>query len=187
MQNNIQSDTSRSFSLHYTNSIGTQPSGNQPGNLSLASQIKAITNSTENLDSLRILDDPQTITAAQSGQIPLLPQNLVNRRFVLQSVNGTPFVAKKYAKVPELNFDDKLQVTGIMCNYFSGKATLSGNQLQAENLAMTMMSCNETQLNKLDGQFTKMLSTGAQVCLNGQQLALKSGQYTLTYLLVEPQ
>jgi len=187
MQNNIQSNTSRNFSLPYAHSIGTQPSGHQPGNLPLASQIKAVTNSTENLDSLRTLDDPQTMTAALSGQRPLLPKDLVNRRFVLQSVNGTPFVAKEYAKLPELNFDDKLQITGNMCNQFFGKATLSGNQLKAEHLAMNMMICHETQLNELDGQFAKILNTGVQVSLNDQQLVLKSGHYTLTYLLVEPQ
>lgn len=118
---------------------------------------------------------------------PLSAQDLENHRFVLQSVNGTPFVAKESANVPELSFGDKLQLSGAMCNRFFGQATLSGDRLKAEGLAMTRMMCGDQQLNELDNQFGQMLSNGAEVNLNGPQLTLKNDQNTLTWTLVKPQ
>ena len=125
--------------------------------------------------------------AQTSEQKSLSAQDLENHRFVLQSVNGTPFVAKENANLPELSFGDKLQISGAMCNRFFGQATLSGDQLKAEGLGMTRMMCGEPQLNELDNQLGQMLSNGAQVSLNGQQLTLKNGQHTLTYTLAKPQ
>ena len=125
--------------------------------------------------------------AQTSEQKSLSVQDLENHRFVLQSVNGTPFVATEGGNVPELSFGDKLQMSGAMCNRFFGQATLSGDQLKAEGLAMTRMMCAEPQLNELDNQFGQMLSNGAQVSLNGQQLTLKNDQHTLTYTLAKPQ
>lgn len=125
--------------------------------------------------------------AQTSEQKPLSAQELANHRFVLQSVNGTPFVAKDNTNVPELSFGDKLQISGAMCNRFFGQASLSGDQLKAEGLAMTRMMCGEPQLNELDSQFGQMLSSGAQLSLNGQQLTLKNDQHTLTYTLAKSQ
>ncbi len=125
--------------------------------------------------------------AQTSEQKSLSAQDLENHRFVLQSVNGTPFVAKEGVNVPELNFGDKLHISGAMCNRFFGQATLSGDQLKAEGLAMTRMMCAEPQMNALDNQFGQMLGNGAQVSLNGQQLTLKNDQHTLTYTLAKPQ
>ena len=125
--------------------------------------------------------------AQPSEQKSLSAQDLENHRFVLQSVNGTPFVAKEGANVPELSFGDKLQLSGAMCNRFFGQATLSGDQLKAEGMAMTRMMCAEPQLNDLDNQFGQMLTSGAQISLNGQQLTLKNDQHTLTYTLAKPQ
>ena len=125
--------------------------------------------------------------AQTSGQKMLSAQDLENHRFELQSVNGTPFVAKEAGKRPELSFGEKMQISGAMCNRFFGQATLQGDQLKAEGLAMTRMMCNEPQLNALDNQFGQMLSSGAQVSLNGQQLTLKSDQHTLIYRLASSQ
>jgi len=125
--------------------------------------------------------------AQTAEQKSLSAQDLENHRFVLQSVNGTPFVAKEGANVPELSFGDKLQLSGAMCNRFFGQATLNGDQLKAEGMAMTRMMCAEPQLNDLDNQFGQMLTSGAQISLNGQQLTLKNDQHTLTYTLAKPQ
>lgn len=125
--------------------------------------------------------------AQPSAQKSLSAQDLENHRFVLQSVNGTPFVASESGKAPELSFGEKMQISGAMCNRFFGQATLSGDQLKAENLAMTRMMCGEQQLNELDNQLGQMLQAGAQISLNGQQLTLKSDQHTLTYTLAKSQ
>lgn len=125
--------------------------------------------------------------AQPSAQKTLSAQDLENHRFVLQSVNGTPFVATETGKLPELGFGDKMQISGSMCNRFFGQATLNGDQLKAEGLAMTRMMCAEPQLNELDNQLGQMLHTGAQVSLNGQQLTLKNEQHTLVYTLTNAQ
>lgn len=125
--------------------------------------------------------------AKSSEQKTLSVQDLENHRFVLQSVNGTPFVATETGRVPELSFGDKMHISGAMCNRFFGQASLHGDQLKADGLAMTRMMCGEPQLNELDNQLGQMLSTGAEVSFNGQQLTLKTGQQTLTYRLATPQ
>ena len=125
--------------------------------------------------------------AQTSEHKALSAQDLENHRFVLQSVNGTPFVPQETGKVPELSFGEKMQISGAMCNRFFGQATLTGDQLKAEGLAMTRMMCGESQLNALDNQLGQMLSTGAQISLHGQQLTLKSDQHTLTYQLAGSQ
>lgn len=125
--------------------------------------------------------------AQTSEQKTVTAKDLENHRFVLQSVNGSAFVAQDSARIPELSFGDKLQISGAMCNRFFGQATLNGDQLKAEGLAMTRMMCSEPQLNELDNQFGQMLSNGAQVSFNGQQLTLKNDQHTLTYSLATAQ
>jgi len=125
--------------------------------------------------------------AQTSGQKTLSAQDLENHRFVLQSVNGAPFVAKESGRVPELSFGEKMQISGAMCNRFFGEATLTGDQLKSEGLAMTRMMCSEPQLNELDNQIGQMLTKGAQVSFNGQQLTLKSDQHTLTYSVANSQ
>lgn len=120
-------------------------------------------------------------------QKSLTVQDLDNHRFVLHSVNGTPFIAKEERHRPELNFGDKLHISGAMCNRFFGQATLQGDQLKAEGLAMTRMMCSDPQLNALDNQIGQMLSTGAHVSLKGTELTLKSDQHSLTYTLAHSQ
>lgn len=125
--------------------------------------------------------------AQTAEQKPLTAQDLQNHRFVLQSVNGTPFVATESGRVPEIGFGENLQLSGSMCNRFFGEATLQGDRLKAENLAMTRMMCAEPELNALDNQLGEMLQQGAEVTLNGQQLTLKSDKYTLVYTLTNAQ
>ncbi|MBS0847411.1 META domain-containing protein [Citrobacter sp. JGM124] len=125
--------------------------------------------------------------AQTSGQKNLVAQDLENHRFVLQSVNGSPYVAKDSGKVPELGFGEKMQIFGAMCNRFVGQGTLNGDQLKAEGLGMTRMMCDDPQLNALDNQLTQMLNNGARISFNGQQLTLERDQYTLVYTLARPQ
>lgn len=125
--------------------------------------------------------------AQTAEQKTLSAQDLENHHFVLQSVNGTPFVAPESGRVPEIGFGENLQLSGSMCNRFFGQATLQGDRLKAENLAMTRMMCAEPELNALDNQLGEMLHQGAQITLSGQQLTLKSEQNTLVYRLTNGQ
>jgi len=111
--------------------------------------------------------------------------SLTNRHFVLQEVNGQPLVLGNAGTKPLLSFGEQGQISGRMCNQFSAQATLEGNQLKAEHLAMTRMLCTEPVLNQLDNQLGQMLAQGAQVNFNGQQLTLKTPEQSLTYSLAD--
>lgn len=125
--------------------------------------------------------------AQTAEQKTLSAQDLQNHHFVLQSVNGAPFVATESGRVPEISFGENMQLSGSMCNRFFGQATLQGDRLKAENLAMPRMMCAEPELNALDNQLGEMLHQGVQVTLNGQQLTLKNDKNTLVYTLTNAQ
>lgn len=110
-------------------------------------------------------------------------QDLQHHRYVLQSVDGKPLEGIK--RMPELSFGENMHIAGSMCNRFMGQATIADNTLKAKDLGMTMMLCVEPQLNQLDRMINDMLTTGAKVNLNQQQLTLKTSQHTLVYKLAD--
>ena len=212
MPYNILSNISLNSSLYYINQITPQSFVNLSNTPSLTSQIKTVANSTTDFASAKAYSAYSTYASQQtiiadpispgisvattstdeaqkpsSGQKPLSPQDLANNRFILKSVNDTPFIPLNNSKLPELSFDENLQISGAMGNYFSGKATLSGDQLKTQGLAMTRVLSHNPQLNELDVQLGKMLSDGAQISFDGYELTLKSNQYTLTWMLAAPQ
>lgn len=205
MQNNISSNTSLSSSRCYIDRTEAQTSGHKPENLSLTSQVKTATHSAEILASTRTRAGLQTsvsnpvsppISVAttstdetqkqSSGKELLSPQDLANKSFRLQSVNGTPFVGQNDSSSPPLRFDANLKISGAMGNFFLGQATLNGDQLKAKCLGVTRMAPRTQQLGQLNVQISEMLRAGAKVSFDGYQLTLTSGQYTLTYLLATP-
>ena len=112
-------------------------------------------------------------------------ESLQQQRFVLQTANGKPVTATD--KPLELAFGQKvialerIQISGSMCNRFTGAAKMSAGELKVDNLAMTRMMCNDPQLNALDHTLSAMLSAGAQVDLTGDQLTLATADQTLTF------
>jgi len=123
--------------------------------------------------------------SSPSGEKENNASRLAHHHFVLQQVNGQPFVLGNDRPHPVLNFGEQWQISGKMCNQFSGQATLNGDQLKAENLAMTRMLCSDPLLNQLDNQLGQMLAQGAQVHFNGQQLTLKTPEHSLTYTVAD--
>ncbi|MCS3430652.1 META domain-containing protein [Klebsiella sp. BIGb0407] len=206
MPHNALSNISLSSSLYSIYQVAPQALVNLPANQSFTSKINTAAHSTQAFASARAYSGYSSYTSQQAiianpvdpgfsvaskgtheAQKPLSPQDLVNNRFILQSVNGTPFVAKNKEKIPELSFDENLQMSGVMGNYFSGKATLSGDQLKTEGLAMTRMLSHNPQLNELDVQFDKMLNKGAKISFDGYELTLKNNEYTLIWMQAAPQ
>ncbi len=118
-----------------------------------------------------------------SSSSHITPETLQHHRYVLQTVNGAPLDATR--RVPELSFGEKMHVSGSMCNRFMGQGELHGDTLKVNGLASTRMLCAEPQLNELDKLIGEMLSQGATVSVEKQQLTLHYRQYTLVYKLAE--
>ncbi|POP44330.1 heat-inducible protein [Superficieibacter electus] len=112
-------------------------------------------------------------------------EKLQQQRFVLETANGEPVKASD--KPLELAFGDKttalehVQVSGSMCNRFTGSGKMSAGELKVKDMAMTRMMCSDPQLNTLDHTISAMLSAGAQVDLTGDQLTLATANQTLTF------
>ncbi|EOC0209052.1 heat shock protein HslJ [Cronobacter dublinensis] len=118
-----------------------------------------------------------------SSSSHITPETLQHHRYVLQTVNGAPLDATR--RVPELSFGEKMHVSGSMCNRFMGQGELHGDTLKVKGLASTRMLCAEQQLNELEKLINEMLSQGATVSVEKQQLTLHYRQYTLVYKLAD--
>ncbi|ELY2906128.1 heat shock protein HslJ [Cronobacter dublinensis] len=118
-----------------------------------------------------------------SSSSHITPETLQHHSYVLQTVNGAPLDATR--RVPELSFGEQMHVSGSMCNRFMGQGELHGDTLKVNGLASTRMLCAEPQLNELDKLIGEMLSQGAMVSVEKQQLTLHYRQYTLVYKLAD--
>ncbi|MDI3360268.1 heat shock protein HslJ [Lelliottia sp. V89_10] len=113
------------------------------------------------------------------GKASVQAGQLEGHRFVLESVNGVAI--KPSAVPPEMSFGEKMAVSGVMCNRFSGQGKLSEGELKVKGMAMTRKLCTEPQLNELDSTIGDMLSKGAQVDLTEDQLTLATAEKTLMF------
>ena len=118
-----------------------------------------------------------------SSSSHITTETLQHHRYLLQTVNGAPLDATR--RVPELSFGEKMHVSGSMCNRLMGQGELHGDTLKVNGLASTRMLCAEPQLNELDKLIGEMLSQGATVSVEKQQLTLHYRQYTLVYKLAD--
>ncbi|MCL1916318.1 MAG: META domain-containing protein [Desulfovibrionaceae bacterium] len=106
-------------------------------------------------------------------------EDLLHHRFVLVSSDGKNFSAKE--RIPAIEFNEGLRVSGVVCNRFTGQGRLAGNLLTVEQLASTKMFCADPDLNELESLLTRMLSEGAELCLEGADLAIRQGGHELLY------
>lgn len=120
---------------------------------------------------------------ARDGKVSVTDDQLIHHRFVLESVNGQAVPAGK--NPPELSVGEKMHLSGVMCNRFTGQGKLSDGALSAKNLAMTRMICADPQRNALDQIFSEMMSQGAQADLTETQLTLGTAQQTLIFKLAD--
>nr|WP_318381614.1 heat shock protein HslJ [uncultured Enterobacter sp.] len=120
---------------------------------------------------------------ANDGKVSVTDDQLVHHRFVLESVNGKAVNAGE--NPPEIRFGEKLQLSGVMCNRFTGQGKLSDGALSAKNLAMTRMMCADPQRNELDQAFSVMMNKGAQADLTETQLTLATAEQTLIFKLAD--
>lgn len=108
-------------------------------------------------------------------------QDLLHHRFVLVSCDGKDFSAKE--RVPSIEFNEGLHVSGAVCNRFTGQGRLADNMLVVEQLASTKMFCVDPDLNELEQLLMRMLSGGAELCFNGRNLVIRQGGHEFLYKL----
>ncbi|MFQ0972840.1 META domain-containing protein [Gilliamella sp. CG35] len=107
-------------------------------------------------------------------------EDLLHHHFVLVKANGQDVSSDKAA---ELEFGENMNITGKMCNRFVAKVTLENETIKGAGVGMTKMLCNDEQLDKLDGIITQMITEGAKVSLNKDQLTLKNESNELIFQL----
>lgn len=126
-------------------------------------------------------------TAAQqnSGQPPataqLTPQDLLHHRFELTAINGVEFT--KTERIPTIEFNEGMRVSGQTCNRFMGNGVLKDSTLTISQMASTMMLCADPTLNELERDFSRMMQAGAEIQLENATLTLRRDDYVLTYTL----
>lgn len=113
------------------------------------------------------------------GKASVQKEQLEQHRFVLESINGT--AVKPATPAPEIAFGEKMAVSGVMCNRFSGQGKLSDGELKVKALTMTRKLCAEPQLNDLDHAIGTVLRNGTQVDLTEDQLTLATADTTLVF------
>ncbi|MBW7984323.1 META domain-containing protein [Enterobacillus tribolii] len=105
--------------------------------------------------------------------------DLLHRHFVLTQVDGKAFSGE--AMSPDIEFGEKLHVSGAMCNRFSGWGELTGGKLKVSKLVSTRKACIDPQRAALDGIISDVLSSGANISLEKGVLQLSNGRHTLVY------
>ena len=108
-------------------------------------------------------------------------QDLLHHRFLLVSSDGKDFNAKE--RVPSIEFNEGLRVSGAVCNRFTGQGRLTGNILTVEQVASTKMLCIDHDLSELENLLLRMLSEGVELRLDGQNLVVYQGGHVLVYKL----
>lgn len=113
---------------------------------------------------------PATDSAAPPAATSVIQADLLQRYFVLRSVNGQDYTHKE--RVPDLEFGEGFRVFGQMCNRYTGQAALEDGKLFVRQMASTKMLCPDTKLNQLEDAFAQMVHAGADLAFDGSTLTL---------------
>ncbi len=110
--------------------------------------------------------------------------DLQHHSYVLQTFNGNPVTGINKTKQPRIDFNENMNISGVVCNNFTGQATLTNSTLKAR-AASTMMLCPDNNLNATEQALFKAFDNGAKINLSndGKNLTLKEGSNTFVYQL----
>ncbi|OTA20050.1 heat-inducible protein [Xenorhabdus beddingii] len=126
------------------------------------------------------------LTACQSSGVSatgnVTVRDLKNHHFALVSVNSEEVANKEDSKL-SITFDEKMDISGAMCNSFRGVSKLKNSVLTVKILNNSQIYCINEKLNQWDQVINEMLTQGAKVSLKGKQLTLVNGRNTLVYIL----
>ena len=117
------------------------------------------------------------------GGYAITQQDLLHHRFILVASAGKDFSAKE--RVPYIEFNEGLRVSGAVCNQFTGQGRLAGNVLTVEQLVSTKMFCMDPDLNELEHLLARMLSEGVELRFDGPNLMIRQGGHELLYKLLD--
>ncbi len=121
-----------------------------------------------------------TPAAAQPEEIKTVEKSdLVRRRFVLETLDGKPFL--KVENMPSIEFNEDFSVNGRICNLFRGMGELENGILKVENMASTMMMCGNDEVNQFEHLFGQLMASGVAVSLDGNKLQLEGDGHVLVY------
>lgn len=112
----------------------------------------------------------------------VVASDLLHHHFILHSVDGVPVTAQQ-GNIPDIEFGEKMHVSGAMCNRFSGQGELENGVLTVKHLASTRMLCADPLRNQWDQTLSNVLANGATLSLNAQQLTLSGSDHQLVYTL----
>lgn len=112
-------------------------------------------------------------------------KDLQHHNYILVAIDGKAYKTPKNAMSPNIEFGEKLNITGSMCNNFFGQGQLKNNVLSAKGVGMTRKFCTDKTLNGLDQKIGQLLDGSATVALkdNGQFLVLSNDQTILEFKL----
>ncbi|MDG4860049.1 META domain-containing protein [Streptomyces sp. T-3] len=99
-------------------------------------------------------------------------------------------VGGKKAEVPgtgaHVSIDEKGRASGNLgCNSFGGEATVKGDTLKVDKIAMTEMGCNE-KITKLESAMMRAFSGELKAKVDGKQLTLTTAKGDSIDLAAEP-
>lgn len=118
--------------------------------------------------------------AANQAHTPAM-EDLIHHNYVLVSVDGQAYANQE--RVPHISFNQGFNISGAVCNRFTGQGELVDGIVYLRNAASTKMFCVEEGLNQLETLFHEMLQKGASITLEDQRLTMSQGNHTLVYAL----
>lgn len=120
--------------------------------------------------------------SAPRADARLKESDLLHHRFVLVSVDDGPVPQSLgQERAPDIEFGEKMHVSGSMCNRFFGQGELYDNVLTVKGLSATRMLCREPQLNQWDRLIDEVLRNGARLTLHDAELRLSAAGHQLVY------
>lgn len=108
--------------------------------------------------------------------------DLLHHNFELATVDGETYVAG-VEPVPYIAFNEGMNVSGAMCNQFTGQGELTEGTLVVKQMASTKKLCVNDNLNKLETDFSMMLMNGSAIALEGDKLTLSKDDRKLEFIL----
>ncbi|MDR2869445.1 MAG: META domain-containing protein [Deferribacteraceae bacterium] len=108
--------------------------------------------------------------------------DLVHHRYDLVAINDQQIETVDNVRQPRVEFNEGMQISGIVCNSFSGVLTLTDGSYQGM-VAATRMACFDETLSKAEEVLFKALSTGADFEITGNEMSITHEGETLHFIL----
>ena len=118
--------------------------------------------------------------AQPEAKAPVSATDLLHHNFELMTVDGEAYVAGA-EPVPHIAFGEGLNVSGAVCNQFTGQGELLAGTFMVKQMTSTKKACVDERLNKLETDFSMMLTNGSAISLEGDKLTLNKDDRKLEF------